>query len=45
MDTLIKIGTNFIKKSSKYYSFFLKDKINNHLMIGNYLKKKIYIDI
>ena len=40
MDTLIKIGTNFIKKSSKFYTFFLKDKINNYLMVGNYLHKK-----
>jgi len=40
MDSLIKLGTAFIKKSSKFYTFFLKDKSNNHLMIGNYLKKK-----
>jgi hypothetical protein len=39
MDSLIKIGTSFIKKSSKFYSFFLKDKSNNHIMIGNYSKK------
>jgi|ETNmetMinimDraft_8_1059916.scaffolds.fasta_scaffold121495_2 hypothetical protein len=40
MDTLIKLGTSFIKKSSKFYTFFLKDKMNNHLMIGNYSKNK-----
>jgi hypothetical protein len=40
MDSLIKLGTSFIKKSSKYYSFFLKDLKNNHLMIGNYTKTK-----
>ena len=40
MDSLIKLGTNFIKKSSKFYTFFLKDKSNNHLMVGNYSKKK-----
>tara|TARA_B110001454_G_scaffold218932_1_gene248647 strand:- start:9143 stop:9673 length:531 start_codon:yes stop_codon:yes gene_type:complete len=40
MDTLIKIGTNFIKKSSKFYTFFLKDKMNNHIMTGNYSNKK-----
>jgi len=40
MDSLIILGSSFIKRSSKYYNFFLKDKTNNHLMIGNYESKE-----
>lgn len=36
MDTLLSFATKYIKNSSKYYNFFLKDENDNETMIGDY---------
>ena len=40
MDTLITIASRFIKGSSKYYNFFLKDENDNEHIIGDYRNEK-----
>lgn len=40
MDSLISLATRFVKNTSKYYNFFLKDENNNNLIIGDYREQK-----
>lgn len=40
MDSLITLATRFVKNTSKYYNFFLKDENDNKLMIGDYREQK-----
>lgn len=43
MDSLITLATRFVKNSSKYYNFFLKDENDNKHIIGDYREtKKIF---
>lgn len=40
MDSLISLATRFVKNSSKYYNFFLKDQNDNNSIIGDYREQK-----
>lgn len=40
MDSLITLATRFVKNTSKYYNFFLKDENDNKLIIGDYKEEK-----
>lgn len=40
MDSLITLATRFVKNTSKYYNFFLKDENNNSSIIGDYRDQK-----
>lgn len=40
MDSIITLATRFIKNTSKYYNFFLKDENNNISIIGDYRQQK-----
>lgn len=40
MDSLITLATRFIKNTSKYYNFFLKDENDNNSIIGDYREQK-----